>query len=79
MRLKTEIIKHLQDSHAIRSKIGLLTEKHPITIQQWVNKNANHGPLTGWSVLELIASEVGQKPQDIITDDEPTPPISIIR
>ena len=71
MRLKTEIITRLQESHAIRSKIGLLTEKHPMTIQQWVNKNANHGPLTGWAVLLLIAEELNQPVCELITDEEP--------
>lgn len=79
MRLSTEVIGKLRSDYTLRSKIGLLAEKHPATIQKWVDANSYNGPLTTWAVLAFLAQEMNMKINEMVVDDSPVIPKHITR
>lgn len=79
MKLNKKVITRLREDYTLRSKIGILTGKHPMTVQLWVNKNINHGPLTTWAVLVFLAEELNMKINELVVDEKPVIPINTIR
>lgn len=71
MKLKPEIINILKESRQLRTKISLLTETHPNTVEYWVQKNNHRSPLIGYNILRFLGNELNKPMTDLVDDDEP--------
>ena len=71
MRLKQEIIDLLKSNRELRTKISLLTETHPNTVDYWVQKNSHRSPLIGYNILRFLGNELNLPMTGLVDDDEP--------
>lgn len=71
MKLKESVRQQVSARRDIKTKIALITEAHPTTVDLWVAHNKHRSPLIGYNVLQCIAYELGMRVQELVEDDAP--------